>query len=93
MSERAFRWSITAAFAGIGYGLAAWGYWAAGFPPHAPEWLIRTLVPVVNFRMMVPVDPDLSEALGLWGPVNALLYGLIGRCVSQLIVNRMEPGP
>jgi hypothetical protein len=78
-----------ASAAAIGYGLAAWAYWAAGFPPHAPFWLLRTLVPVVNLRLFVPVDPDLSEALGLWAPANALLYGLIGLVASKKIVDRM----
>jgi hypothetical protein len=78
--------------AAVGYGFAV-----AAFPlhlnSHIPFGILRTLVPMINVSMLAPVDPDWSVALGLWGPANAVLCGIIGLVVSEELMNRFDRRP
>jgi len=81
-------WVITSAV--IGYSLAAVTF-ALPLETAVPIiWIVRILVPMINVTMLAPVDPDWSVALFLWGPVNAVLYGLIGLILGQKYIERNE---
>jgi hypothetical protein len=58
---------------------------------HAPPVLTRVLIPIIFLTMQAPVDPDWSEILFFMGPINALLYALVGLFVCQPIINRFRP--
>jgi hypothetical protein len=91
-SEKSIRWIWVLNCAALGYAFAV-GAFAVRTITYFPEWVVETLVPMVNFTSLVPVDPDLGVALCLWGPVNAVLYGLIGLFVSQKQIDRRESSP
>lgn len=79
-----------AAFAAIGYFIPVlfqipYLKWHV-FPPVA-----RVLIPIVFLTMRVPVDPDWSMIAFLIAPANALLYGLIGLVISQVVASRKPP--
>jgi hypothetical protein len=64
-----------------------------GFVPRAPAIplsfnVLRVLVPILNITAQYPVDPGWSEVLFFFGPINAVLYGMIGLIVSQFLINR-----
>ena len=89
MNERAIRWACVTATAVLGYVIAAiaFAYWVpAG--SHFPWWIVRVLVPMANLNAPT-VDPDWGVALLLWGPVNVVLYGLIGLIISQKLIDRI----
>jgi hypothetical protein len=73
----------------IGYLIPA----ITGFVPHAPSIpasfsVLRILVPVLNITAQYPVDPDWPSVLFFFGPINAVLYGVIGLLVSQFLISR-----
>lgn len=89
MTERAIRWVSVASAAAVGCVLAAvaFAFWlSAG--SHFPEWAVRTLVRMVNLETPT-VDPDWDLVLLLWGPVNAVLYGVVGLLISQKLIDRI----
>jgi hypothetical protein len=90
LGEKAIRWIWVLSCAGVGYVLAIVVF-ALRTNRSVPAWIIETLVPMVNFTMLAPVDPDLGVALGIWGPVNAVLYGLIGLFIAQKQIERLGP--
>jgi hypothetical protein len=88
-SEKSIRWIWVLNCAALGYTFAI-GAFALRTITYFPAYVIETLVPMVNFTTLAPVDPGLGVALGLWGPVNAVLYGLIGLFVAEKQIDRME---
>ena len=92
LGEKPICWIWVSSCAGVGYALAIAAF-ASRTSTAVPVWIIETLVPMDNFTMLAPVDPDLGVALELWGPVNAVLYGLIGLFIAQKQIERLGPPP
>ena len=90
--ESKFRLRWIVALGSIGYLIPV----ITGFVPQAPAIpvplsVLRVLVPIVNLTAQYPVDPDWSAVLFFIGPINCLLYALIGLIVSQVLINRWRP--
>jgi len=91
-SERLIRWAWIVTFAAFGYLLAAVSFAMTLSPDVSVPliWIASTLVPMINVTMLAPVDPDWGVALGIWGPVNAVLYGFVGVILGQKWIERRE---
>jgi hypothetical protein len=57
---------------------------------HFPPGLGRALIPIIFLTMQLPVDPDWPAVLFFLCPINALLYGLIGLAISEILINRWK---
>jgi hypothetical protein len=88
VGEKAIRWVSVLGCASIGYSLAIFVYSLRG-NMSIPLWVMETLAPMVGLTSLVPVDPDLGVALGIWGPFNAVVYGLVGLVIAQKQIERL----
>jgi hypothetical protein len=88
--ESSIRWTWVGVLAAIGYALPV----AVCFAPGAtriPFSLARVIIPILNYTAQVPVDPDWPMVTLFMGPVNAILYGLIGLATSHALLSRAKP--
>jgi hypothetical protein len=88
--ETSVRLTWVGLFALLGYVLAV----AARIAPVSwgiPTILIRVLIPVTNYTMQFPIDPDWPFVALFMGPTNAVLYGLVGLLIGQAILSRAKP--
>jgi len=88
--EGKFRIVFVVVFALVGYLLPVLAH-TPYLKWHAPPALTRALIPIIFLTMQVPVDPDWSEVLFFIGPINAVLYALIGLLICQPVINRLRP--
>jgi hypothetical protein len=51
-------------------------------PPFA---VLRILVPILNITAQYPVDPDWPAILLFFAPINAVLYGVMGLVIGEVL--------
>jgi hypothetical protein len=92
MTEKGIRWLWVGSLGALGYLLPVLAFLIPIDSSFAiPSGLWRTLVPIANVTMLAPVDPDWTVVLGLFGPSNAIFYGLIGLVIAQKLIERAPP--
>jgi hypothetical protein len=87
--DTSIRWIWTGGLAALGYVLPVVVCFAPG-ATHIPFSLARVLIPIVNYTAQGPVDPDWPMVTLFMGPVNAVVYGIVGLLISQLVLSRAK---